>query len=370
MASLSPEEVDPDAVDITVSLQPDGDARWTVAYRMRLQTENETQAFQDLQADVRNNTSAYLDRFRDRITATVAAAENATGREMGASDFAVSTRLQPFGETDYGILTYSFTWSNFARVEGPRLYAGDAISGFYLDQETSLSFTYPDAYGLVSVDPTPSVQRSGLVGWTGPFDFTDDEPRVVVSTAAPTTSAGETTPEPGDGLGGLGPVGYVLVALVAALVVLGAAWYYRGRGGVPGGGPSEEGGEVSEGGGPPSSATKSTEAAESPAAEAGAAAGAGAASEEGDEEPPEELLSNEERVVRFLREHGGRAKQQEIVEGLGWTEAKTSQVLKGMREEGDLEGFRIGRENVIKLPDVDVGAGEAETEDESNGSER
>jgi uncharacterized membrane protein len=79
-------------------------------------------------------------------------------------------------------------------------------------------------------------------------------------------------------------------------------------------------------------------------------AAAGAA----DDEPPSELLSNEERVEQFLESQGGRAKQQAVVEALGWTEAKTSQVVKQMREDDRLDSFRIGRENVLKLPDADA----------------
>ena len=46
-------------------------------------------------------------------------------------------------------------------------------------------------------------------------------------------------------------------------------------------------------------------------------------------------------------------KQQAVAEELGWTDAKTSQVTKGLREEGDLDGFRLGRENVLSLPESD-----------------
>ncbi|MFB6198569.1 MAG: helix-turn-helix transcriptional regulator, partial [Halobacteriaceae archaeon] len=69
--------------------------------------------------------------------------------------------------------------------------------------------------------------------------------------------------------------------------------------------------------------------------------------------PPEELMSNEEKVIQLLEENGGRVKQQTIYEELGWTEAKTSQVLSGMREDGQVEVFRIGRENVVRLPEED-----------------
>ena len=69
------------------------------------------------------------------------------------------------------------------------------------------------------------------------------------------------------------------------------------------------------------------------------------------EGPPRELLSNEEQVLRLLEERGGRIKQQEVVGELGWTEAKTSQVVSSLREDDAVDVFRIGRENVLTLPE-------------------
>ncbi|MFB6353760.1 MAG: helix-turn-helix transcriptional regulator, partial [Halobacteriales archaeon] len=64
-----------------------------------------------------------------------------------------------------------------------------------------------------------------------------------------------------------------------------------------------------------------------------------------------ELLSDEERVLRLLRERGGRMKQVDIVEETDWSNAKVSQLLSSMAEAGDVEKLRIGRENLISLPD-------------------
>jgi hypothetical protein len=50
----------------------------------------------------------------------------------------------------------------------------------------------------------------------------------------------------------------------------------------------------------------------------------------------------------------GRMKQQQVAERLDWTAAKTSQVISGLREDDELVTFRIGRENVVTLPDVDL----------------
>ena len=77
-------------------------------------------------------------------------------------------------------------------------------------------------------------------------------------------------------------------------------------------------------------------------------AAAGAASA-----PDEELLSNEEQVLELIESEGGRMKQKAVAERLGWTDAKTSQVTKKLRENDELEGFRLGRENVLSLPGDD-----------------
>jgi len=57
--------------------------------------------------------------------------------------------------------------------------------------------------------------------------------------------------------------------------------------------------------------------------------------------------------MRLIEAHGGRMKQKRVAEELDWTAAKTSQVTKKLREDGDLVGFRLGRENVLTLPEED-----------------
>ena len=73
--------------------------------------------------------------------------------------------------------------------------------------------------------------------------------------------------------------------------------------------------------------------------------------------PPEDLLSNEERVLQLLQENGGRMKQKQVAEQLDWTAAKTSQVVGGLRDDDEVDSFRLGRENVLTLPDVDIEGG-------------
>jgi hypothetical protein len=78
----------------------------------------------------------------------------------------------------------------------------------------------------------------------------------------------------------------------------------------------------------------------------------------------ETLLSDAERVERVLEVSGGRMRQSQIVEATGWSNAKVSQVCSDMADEGRIEKLRIGRENLITLPDVDVFAGDEPTDDD------
>ncbi|MFB6113701.1 MAG: DUF4897 domain-containing protein [Halodesulfurarchaeum sp.] len=315
--------VDPDRVIMTADVHPNGTASWQIEYLVRLETENETAAFEDLMRDVSNNSSEYVDRFANRMNATVADAEETTGRQMDARQYSVSAHIRTLGNR-YGVLTYRFTWVGFAAVDGETLRMGDALAGLYLDQETSLEFSWPETYEVVKVTPDPTTRRANSVVWRGPMDFDSGEPTLVLTTSPEmtTTTTTQTTPMtpttpggpggPGDSAGGGLPVAWI-GGLVVVLIA-GIAMWYRQR-----------------------------SSSETPVPVG--------STDSGDDEPPEDLLSNEERVIRVLESRGGRAKQQEIVDELGWTEAKTSQVLSNMQSSGDIDKFRIGRENVVKLPD-------------------
>jgi uncharacterized membrane protein len=67
------------------------------------------------------------------------------------------------------------------------------------------------------------------------------------------------------------------------------------------------------------------------------------------------LLSDEERVERLLERNGGRMRQADIVGETGWSDAKVSQLLSAMAEADRVEKLRLGRENLISLPDDEPG---------------
>ncbi|ELZ48526.1 hypothetical protein C463_00635 [Halorubrum californiense DSM 19288] len=339
-------DVEPDDVSMAVAVQPDGDAEWTVEYRIRLATDEEEQAFEQLRADVENDTEAYTTRFRDRMASTAATAESTTGRNMTVSNATVTAERRELPQA-YGVLTYRFEWTNFAAVDGERLRVGDAVDGLFLDDSSSLIVSWPEEYRLGETTPEPSEVREGSVVWNGPVDFSAGQPRITVAPAGP--------------LSGLPTAG--IVALLAVLVVAGGGVAYRrrGAGDAGGAGPVPAGGRdtateseatAEEAAGATTAGAAASGASESDGADADAAGEPESGSEEASP-VDSDLLSNEEQVLRLIESERGRMKQKRVADELEWTAAKTSQVVTGLRDEGDLDGFRLGRENVLSLPDYD-----------------
>jgi hypothetical protein len=314
-----------DLVIIEAAVAADGTATLEIQHAIELSDDNDTAAFEDLVADIDANETQYLDRFGARMNDTVAAAERATGREMAVSDLSVRTNTSSLGG-EYGLVTYSATWTNFAVTEDGRLRIGDALAGLFIDGDTRFVLSWPPEYDVTAVNPEPTDQSGTQVAWEGPREFDADQPSVVVA-AGGTTDGTATTAAPGEEPTTATPASsgppWLVLGLGLLVIVAGIAWYWRD--------------ELSE---------------TPPPATTGASDDDGETASEPDDGPPPELLSNEERVAQYLDSVGGRAKQQEIVDALDWTEAKTSQVLSEMESAGTVEKFRIGRENVVKLPDA------------------
>ena len=365
-------DVSPDDVLIEVNVEPDGDAVWETQYRIRLASDDEQQAFEDLRADVESNPDAYTGRFGDRMRATADTAENATGREMNVSNVTVTAERRELPQS-YGVLTYRFEWSNFAAVDDDRLVVGDAVDALFLDETSSLIVSWEDGYRLGEVSPSPTETRENAVVWEGPVDFTEGQPRVTVEPEGVASG-----PLPFVALG-------LLVAVVAVVGYRRRPWRASASDEAPAAtadAPDTTGAEAAAESGDVVDGTTDAEATAADAAGAGASAATGGEpdTDEGEAEPDagegdegaappvdEDLLSNEEQVLRLIESNGGRMKQKQVAEELDWTAAKTSQVVTGLRDEGDLEGFRLGRENVLSLPEYDAADADdgEETEDDN-----
>ncbi|WP_410766488.1 hypothetical protein [Haloferax sp. DFSO60] len=346
----------PDSTRITVDIRENGSAHWQIQYWTRLDDQNTTEAFDSLSADIESNPDNYTTDFRDRIEGTVAAAENSTGREMAVSNVTVAAETRSLPDS-YGVVTYSFEWSNFAAVDGDQLVVGDAIEGFFLDADSRLMISWPESYGTLSVAPSPDETRENTVIWRGSdTEFVSGEPQVVLEpgAGAPSTATTEDSTPGGDGNVADDPFPTTALAALAIVgtLLVGGVLYARSRGVFGDDSELTSDDPVSDSArtGVPAAATDvgdesdSTTSTDSDEREGGT------------EKTPAELLSNEERVLQFIESQGGRVKQQEVAGALDWTDAKTSKVVRGMRDEGTIEGFRLGRENVLRLPESDEDA--------------
>lgn len=284
------DDLEPDRILIEINVSEGSAAEWTISHRHRLADENESAAFSELADEIATDPAPYRDRFRERMEAPVATAEETTGREMEISNLSVSTERRSLPQ-EYGIVHYQFRWDGFADERDDRLLVGDAIYGLFLDDRSTLVIRWDASFDLVEVAPSPSEVDDRSATWRGPVDFADDQPRLELDAE--------------NRVGWLSMAGgVVVVVLVAVIGVGGLVWRRQ---------------------------ASSAETAAAP--------------------PDDDLLSNEEQVLRLLESEGGRMKQQDVVERLDWTDAKTSQVVSDLREDDRIETFRLGRENVIRLPE-------------------
>ncbi|MFC6719185.1 hypothetical protein ACFQGT_02715 [Natrialbaceae archaeon GCM10025810] len=330
LETVQQDEIDADEVRMDVAIESDGTAEWTVEFWVELDDEESETSFDSLRDDVRDDPDNYTESFAERMNETVSTSSEATGREMSTDGYDVSTERQSFAR-EYGVVRYTFDWHGFAAVEGEELRAGDAIEGIYLDDGTRLLIEWPEEYERRSVTPEPDDERDRAVIWRGgETEFVSGEPRVTLTAA-------------GAGPGTATIVG-VAVAIGAGFGAVGL-WWYRTR--------ASDGGEGIDGVAGPSG---ESDAVRTPPPDSVAGRATTDESESAGTNATgtvdTELLSNEEQVLRLLRDDGGRMKQQTVVEELGWTDAKTSKVVSGLRDEGRLESFRLGRENVLSLPEA------------------
>lgn len=302
-----------DDVEVVVTVERDRSAQWRVNYRYRLDDDAATDAFDRARRNVSDPPGVFIERMR----AAARRSERRTGRDMAIQNGSVTTFTSvPHGR--FGVVQYRFTWTGFAATDDERLVAGDVIGGYPLGANESLVLGWEEGFRMADVTPSPNATRESTVRWEGPHEFGVQQPRLVLTRTGNAGLASTLTrPLVLVGIGG------ALAAIVAVTVAL--------RNGLEVDLPIVR--ERDESG------------------TGAATAGVGG----GDTAPPDELLSDEERVLGLLEDNGGRMKQQDVKESLGWSRTKTSNVVNDLQDAGKVEVYRLGRENTLALPgEMDV----------------
>jgi uncharacterized membrane protein len=316
-------QTDTAATTMRIDLQSDGHAQWTVTMRFSIESENESAAFDRLASDFEAGESDVLavDPFREAADR----ASQTTGRSMNI------TAVDRTADRSSAALELQFTWTKFARTSGDRLALGDVFttpSGTWLPRLTerqTLIIEFPPSY---SVQSSSRALENRTFSIEGPAAFDPGEPSAILVRQGPgttTVTPNSVTQSPAFGISPVFGIGALLVLVVILVLLL----ERRRRGaGVPT--PTSDG---NGDGGPMATASGGSES-----------------TVDGSEPDSGPLLSDEERILRLLHNEGGRMKQAAIVEETDWSNAKVSQLLTEMADNGDIDKLRIGRENLISLP--------------------
>jgi len=323
-----------------IQMYENGSAQWTFEYSRPLANQSEREQFETFAAEFEANESGMYRDFVNRSRKLTTAGSEVTGREMNASSFSRSASVDETTLADErGVVTMSFTWSNFGVTDGDTVRAGDVFEGgLYIGQNQRLVFETGPSLAFRNADPDSysqsgdTLESSDTVTWVGEKQFTDRRPRVELVDESALgggngDSAGETTDSSTDP--GNASSGDMLVLVGALVVVIGLA----------GAAVWQSGAFSSRDDTPPDDAAEA----------AGAAAEPATTDTEPAPIPDEELLSDNDRVLKLLEDNGGRMKQVNIVDETEWSKSKVSMLLSEMEDEGDISKLRVGRENIISL---------------------
>lgn len=278
--------------DLQVRIRIDRDRTARWSVQFRYQLDDEA----DRQAfdRIAENVTGPPGEFVSLMEQAKSQAEMDTGRSMQLLNGSVDVRRSvPDGEQ--GIVEYRLEWTNFAASPTEeRVVVGDVLSEYEVKKNETLIIEWSDAFRSESVSPEPDRSQTRAVIWNDPYRFTADGPKIVLTRIS-------TQPD----------LPARPIAVLTIFLSIFAGLLYRRR----------------------------------------------SLPDDADVQPDidEDLLSDEERVLKLLEANGGRMKQQDLLEMVEWSRTKTSDVVNEMHKDGQIEKFRLGRENVIAMPDeIDI----------------
>ncbi len=281
----------------SIELATDCSAVYVYSRVFTLKTDDDEAVFAQYLSEFENKSKELLDRFTKDALDMVNRASDLTSRNMTARDFNVSAyRLQTVIGAS-GIIEHKFTWDGFAFTDEGQIQLGDVFEiGLVLLERDELSIHYPTAYDVARVEPEPDfvMNQERRLAWIGPRLFATGTPAVAFAKVSSF------------------PTDQHIYALVLGTGVVGmsisAFLFHRYR----------------------RKKTKEDEV----------------------KRLPLELLeaeTDEDKIVNMLRTRGGYLRQSMMVEELGFSKSRTSEVLSNMENKGLIKRHKKGREKLVVL---------------------
>ncbi len=270
-----------------IELYRDGTAIWTVETRVKLESQLDIEAFNLYKAEFEANKSVNLANFSTRIINIVNDASTITGRAMAAKDFDafLTTLNTPTGT--YGVISYRFTWTNFAKTEGDGMQIGDVFAGgLYLSREEALAILPPQGLEAKAAAPKPDEIKDSMLIYYGMRSFASGEPRVLFQQAF--------------------SMNWIYILL--AIITITAMAFYAARRKIK----------------------------------------ASIEVDEPETTQVEIVQSDEDLILNLLDKAGGEMYQSEITEQTGFSKSKVSAILKDLKAKGLILKIKKGKENLIR----------------------
>ncbi|MGA3193020.1 MAG: hypothetical protein ABSD73_11005 [Candidatus Bathyarchaeia archaeon] len=269
----------------TIQIGSDGSATWTVTQTLEINASIET-----------------LETLQNRITRLVEASESTTGRTMAANvDSLTFTRPT---NSSYIEAEYRFEWQNFCEVQDAQIVIGDVFRSpnffdhLYGDGEVYI--TYPPQYVVQTVQPAPFTRNDSIqtLEWLGTKDVQNGT-RIVLMQESTTPSFIDTL-----------KANALLIAGLLAIAAGSSIGFYVFR----------------------HNKKKKVKIPENV---------------EFRSHP--EMESDEQKTVNLIRSSGGKLYQSAITNQLGFSKAKTSQLLGILEHKGAIRRYKKGRDKIVVL---------------------
>jgi hypothetical protein len=248
-------------------------------------------------SDINASTTSWAS-YQQKIYGLVNQASDATHRPMAVDDssFGISSTLS----AESKITEYTFVWLNCSASQDNELVFGDVfrVSNFFsqLFGDASIQLTYPQGYAVQSVYPPPYERQDNLnmMKWARTQDLSDGSVKIVLTQSGQSNGGSDAAQSSFIGL---------VVAVIAVPVSVVGFFVYRKR----------------------RSSNQTNAAVQVPSA----------------------VESDEDKILKLLKTSGGSMRQTEITERLGYSKAKTSQLLTALEGSGVLARYKKGRDKIV-----------------------
>lgn len=146
------------STEYLIDIGEDGDAEWEIRNAVPLATDAERQAFRALAND-QSALNSRADDVSAEFGAIAQRASERTGRDMEVRDVSVDASTRD----DEGVITVSFTWTDFVETKDGEERVGDVFDGgLPLGQGDTLTLTAPSGTTFEEVPPGAAVDGDTL----------------------------------------------------------------------------------------------------------------------------------------------------------------------------------------------------------------